>query len=158
MRNATFLDKNEHFVLIVDATHASSKRSVKGKLALTTKRLFFAQIRGIFSKQAAIRLTIPYEDIVSVSTHRWLLLWNKIVLTIKHGHQTSEIVFIKIPDSEKLVERIKELIHQVNNEKKIETTVVIKEKADETPLETLKKKLARGEITTTEFHKRVQRI
>ena len=158
IQDAILLDKRESIVSMLSVTYSEPNKSFTCTLVLTTKRFFLVQVRGLFSKSVAILKSVPYEDVVRITLEPQMLFWKKIVFSINEGHSTSDFSFLNVPDVEMVYKRIRELVQQAKDEKTLDATVVIRQKKDEKPIEMLKRKLARGEITTKEFHERVQRI
>ncbi|MDD5148619.1 MAG: hypothetical protein PHH08_04115, partial [Candidatus ainarchaeum sp.] len=101
----------------------------------------------------------PLKQIINVSTGGMMIKHLNVELQKEGGIQP---VRFEANETEPFKKKI---IEQRNNLKEAETKevitaqkIIIEEKPDETPMEVLKRKLAKGEITTEEFHKRVQRM
>lgn len=133
--------------------------SDSGLLFLTNNRLIFLKETGVFSKEFNTLFTIPLKQIINVSTGGMMIKHLNVELQKEGGIQP---VRFEANETEPFKKKI---IEQRNNLKEAETKevitaqkIIIEEKPDETPMEVLKRKLAKGEITTEEFHKRVQRM
>ena len=157
--NTLVLGKKEHVVFDADAVYFEQKnKTTNGKLIFTQKRFFFVTVSGFFSKTANVVVSHNYSDIVGVSLKTYLFFIKRLIFSLQLPHGTKELVFQLNKNAPEVHERARELINQATREKTIEAKVVVNETVEDTPEEILKKKLARGEITTDEFHKRVQRM
>jgi len=145
---------------------------ISGGLAITNKRLLF--IRKLGGRSIGVQLTFDCSlaDISSVSIifvglikkkpHIHITFeeslstdWRKMVITDFYGVST---------DAELIAKKIIEYKDKFSEEKVVEAKRVIIEKGvkgggikRDTATEILQKRLARGEITLEEFHKKVQR-
>ncbi len=128
----------------------------KGVLVLTDKKLIFLKEAGVFSKEIKTLFTIPLKEIINVSTGG-MITKHLNVDTEKEGN-IQPFRF----QSKEAEAFMKKIIEQKSNlkEKEVVTAkkIIIEEKPEEKPMEVLQRKLAKGEITLEEFHKRVQRM
>lgn len=151
---------------IVENAEGSMKfknnRHLPGWLVITNKRLIFLYKKGLFSKGVNVGLTNSLDDILSVSVTGLIskrLNVNVLEKQTEKGHNiidNKEFLYIKNVElfSEKLVAAKNRFI----DEKTIEAKrVIIEEGNKDDASEILKKRLARGEITLEEFHRKIQR-
>lgn len=127
-----------------------------GVLVLTNNKLIFLQETGVFSKEIKTLFTIPLREIINVSTGG--MVTKHLNLNTEKEGSIQPFKF----EGKEAESFLKEIIEQRNNlkEKEVVTAkkIIIEEKPEEKPVEVLKRKLAKGEITTEEFHKKVQRL
>ncbi len=156
--DALVLGKTEHVIFDTPATYYFENKSASGKLIFTNKRFFFVTVTGFFSKTVNLIVSNNYSDVVGVTLKTTLFIIKKLVFSLQLHHANKEFVFQLTKDAQAIYERVRELINQASHEKTIVTNLVVNEVKEDKPLQLLQKKLARGEITLEEFHKRVQRM
>lgn len=127
-----------------------------GVLVLTNSRLIFLQETGVFSKELKTLFTIPLKEIINVSAGGTMT--KHLNVNTERGGDIQPFKF----EGKEAEQFLKKIVEQRSNlkEKEVVTAnkVIIEEKPEEAPMEVLKRKLAEGEITIEEFHKRVQRM
>jgi len=157
---------------ILNTPPPGSYVTISGSSVITNKRLLF--IKKPIGRSIGVELTFScsLRDISSVSVifvglikkkpnihmtfeESTSINWRKMVITDFYGEAT---------DGELIAKKIIELKDKFSGEKVIEAKRVIIEKGvggegikRDTATEILQKRLARGEITLEEFHKKVQR-
>ena len=132
------------------------KKKNKGLIVFTNKRLLFLQKpRGHRAKGFNVLLFYSWGDILSASTTG--LISKRLNVNVKRNGDIEIGVFScdKVEDvGEKIVERKNSYIEEKIVEAK---KVTIEEANKDKAAEILQKRLARGEISLEEFHKKIQR-
>jgi len=164
VKESIFLKNGEELVEAVDCVfNADDLKGTfgdypKGVLVLTNNRLIFAQITGLLRKTSKVLINQEYRNLLGVS-RGGVLFGKHVLVSVEKDQSTKTLKFSCIPDIDRVIEKIAELKNSHVEEKTIVAQkVIIEEKEKENAMQILQKKLARGEITVEEFHKRVQRL
>lgn len=145
---------------IIDFCEGSWKRKsgdiVKGNLLITNKRFLFLQKPGLFAKGLNVVFNSSLGEILSISPGG--IFGKRLEISFEEEDEIKTQIFsCKNPQivNQKLVGAKDDF----SEEQKIEAKrVIIEEGAKDNSMEILKKRLARGEITLEEFHRKVQRL
>jgi hypothetical protein len=128
---------------------------VSGSLVITNKRLFFVQKPGWRSRGLNMLFHCSLGDILSVSATG--LISKQLNVSVP-GTEKTEIAQFPCKNAQLFAEKLIEHKNKFVEEKTIEAKrVIIEEGKKDSATEVLQKRLARGEITLEEFHKKVQR-
>jgi hypothetical protein len=156
---AGILKKGEEIAEHVDCRFKTLSRErpiiMSGSLVITNKRLLFIQKPGWFSSGLNVLFACSLGDVLSVSATG--LLSKQLNISIQRAEKT-EVTQFPCKNAQLFAKKINEHKNKFVEEKVIEAKrVIIEEGKKDTATEILQKKLARGEITLEEFHKKVQR-
>lgn len=162
---AGILNKGEEIAKHVDCkfkttlknnwTGKEQYRTVSGILVITNKRLLFVQKPGWFSSGLNVLFYCALGSILSVSVSGLIL--KQLNVNVQRAERT-EIAQFPCANAQLFAKKIIEHKNKFVEEKIIEAKrVIIEEGKKDNATEILQKRLARGEITLEEFHKKVQR-
>jgi len=164
-RESLALDKGEEFVANlpcradwVETGPPLAYKSENGVLVLTSNRLVFLKMGGFWSNELFPAFSLSLKSVMNIATGGAIM--KHMVVSIEKGEKMQDFTFY---GKENELQSFRgNIFEQRSNitEKEVVTTkkIIIEEKPEESPMEALKRKLAKGEITTEEFHKRVQRM
>ncbi|MFA4855915.1 MAG: hypothetical protein WC634_05015 [archaeon] len=164
-RESLVLDKGEEFVANlscradwVETGPPEAFESKNGALVLTSNRLVFLKTGGFWSNELSPLFSLALKSVVNITTGGALM--KHMVVSVERGEKMQDFTFYgKEKELQSFRGNILEQRAEIK-EKEVVTAqkIIIEEKPEEKPMEVLKRKLAKGEITTEEFHKRVQRM
>lgn len=147
------LKKGEELLNYVEGHYKDN--DVRGFLVLTNKRFLFLKKPSLFSKGLDILVSCSLGNIMSVSTGG--LLIKLLNLTISKDDKI-KVLHFSCQNIELFAQKVVGAKQEFAEEQKIEAKrILIEEGNKDSADDILKKRLARGEIDTEEFHKRIQR-
>lgn len=153
MNTSEYLKPNEEVIESIDGT---MQYSGKGTLVLTNKRLMYFKRIGILSDKTELFTSLSLGDIREVT----LLGLISKVINIKIEQKNRIITYTcQCKEPEVFMQRIKGAKQEFKEDAAIDAkqVVIIEQGKKDSADEILKKRLARGEITTDEFHEKIQR-